>query len=202
MSAAARFARRALLVIILALSVSSYELLNHAAHNVHALRTPLDGALPFVPLFAIPYLLYLPFLLLTLLLFAAINWQRFKILALAVILASLAADMCFWLFQTYVQRPSLTGDDLGVRLTRFVYAHDQPYNAFPSLHVAGATLCAIAYLRWNPRYGLAFLPLVIAIIAATLLIRQHYLADVAGGIVLAGLAYWAATRLARQSLVP
>lgn len=195
MHTARQIAGRALLVAVLAVSILSYEFFNHASHDLHVLRTPLDAALPLIPLFAIPYLLYLPLLLFTLVLFAATNWQRFKVLALAFVLASLVADLCFLLFQTYVQRPSVTGDDLGARLMRYVYTHDQPYNAFPSLHTAGATLCAIAYFRWRRGYGVAALPLALAIIAATVLIRQHYLADVAGGLALAGLTYWTASRL-------
>lgn len=193
-----KIASRALLVVALVASIYSYELVNHSTSNLHVLRTPLDVALPFVPLFAIPYLLYLPFLLLTLLLFGATNWRRFTVLALAFIFANVAADLFFLFFQTYVQRPSVPGADLGSQLVRFIYAHDQPYNAFPSLHTAGATLCFLAYYHWRPRYGLAVLPLALAIIAATVLIRQHYLADVAGGLLLAALAYWAASRLAHR----
>lgn len=197
-----RIAGRVILVVALVASIASYELFNHPTRDLHVLRTPLDAALPFVPLFAIPYLLYLPFLLLTLLLFGVTTWSRFRVLALAFILASLTADLVYLFFQTSVQRPSVPGNDLGAQLVHFIYAHDQPYNAFPSLHTAGATLCGIAYFRWRRRYGLAVLPLVIAIIAATVLIRQHYLADVAGGLLLAGLAYWIATRLATLRLSP
>jgi membrane-associated phospholipid phosphatase len=189
-AAARTIAGRAALVVALAAALYSYEPLNHATAHVHVLRTPLDAALPFVPLMAIPYLLFLPFVLGTLLLFALMDWPRFRTLALAVILAALAADLAFIAFQTYVARPSVAGDDLGARLVRAVYAGDQPYNGFPSLHVAFSTLCLIAYARWRWAYALAALPLVAAIIAATVLIRQHYLADVAGGLALASLAYW------------
>lgn len=193
-----KIASRALLVVVLVASIYSYELVNHSTSALHVLRTPLDAALPFVPLFAIPYLLYLPFLLLTLLLLGVTKWRRFTILALAFIFANFTADLVYLFFQTYVPRHSVPGADLGSQLVRFVYAHDQPYNAFPSLHTAGATLCFLAYYRWKPRYGLVALPLVIAIIAATVLIRQHYLADVAGGLLLAALAYWASSRLAHR----
>ena len=181
---------RALLVIGLGASVVSYEPINHATAELHSLNTPLDVALPLVPAFAIPYVLYPPFLLLTLLLFGVTNWRRFQALVLAVILASRTAGVFYLAFQTVVQRPSVPGSDLGAQLVHWVYAHDEPYNAFPSLHTTGAALCCIAYFRWRLRYGLASLPLVTAIIAATVLIRQHYLADVAGGLALARLAFW------------
>jgi membrane-associated phospholipid phosphatase len=182
-------------VVVLVGSLASYEVFNHSARDMHVLRTPLDALLPLVPVFAIPYLLYLPFLVLTLLLVGVTNWPRFQVLALAFSLASVTADLCFLLFQTYVSRPPVPGHDLGAQLVRFVYAHDQPYNAFPSLHATGATLCFIAYVKCKPRYGLAVLPLVLAIIAATVLIRQHYLADVAAGLVLAGLTYGTASQV-------
>jgi len=197
-------AGRAALVIALAAALYSYEPLNHATASVHVLRSPLDAALPFVPLMAIPYLLFLPFVLGTLVLFALADWARFRTLALAVILAALAADLAFIAFQTYVARPPVVGDDLGARLLRAVYAGDQPYNGFPSLHVAFSTLCLIAYARWRRGYALAALPLVAAIIAATVLIRQHYLADVAGGLTLAALAHWVALWITERwrSLMP
>lgn len=201
---AGRAAGRAALVVALAVALYSYEPLNHATASVHVLRSPLDAALPFVPLMAIPYLLFLPFVLGTLVLLALTDWQRFRTLALAVILAALAADLAFIAFQTYVARPPVVGDDLGARLLRAVYAGDQPYNGFPSLHVAFSTLCLIAYARWRRGYALAALPLVAAIIAATVLIRQHYLADVAGGLALAALAYWVTVRISerRKRLAP
>lgn len=89
---------QALLVIALGGSIGSYEPINHAAAVLHALRTPLDAALPFVPVFAIPYVLYPPYFLLTVLLFGVDNWRRFRVLALAVILASLIADGFYLVF--------------------------------------------------------------------------------------------------------
>ena len=202
MSNAKIIAGRLFLVVALLASIYSYEFINHSTINVHVLRTPLDEALPFVPLFAIPYLLYLPFVAITLLLFGFTSWQRFTVLAIAFIFASLTADLFYLFFQTFVQRPSVPGNDLGSQLVRFVYGHDQPYNDFPSLHTAGSTLCFVAYYRWRRRFGLSVLPVVLAIIVATVLIRQHYLADVGGGIVLAALSYWLAAQLVGQARAP
>lgn len=199
MSRAIVIARRVLFVAILIASFYSYELINHSTTNLHNLETPLDRALPVVPIFAVPYISFLLFLPLTVLLFGVTSWERFKVLALALIIASLAGDIFYLFFQTYVQRPVVAGSDIGSQLLRLVYAHDQPYNDFPSLHTADSTLAAIAYFRWKPRYGFIALPLVIAIIAATVLIKQHYLADVLGGLLLAGLSYWIASKVVKQS---
>lgn len=186
---------RGFLIALLVAGSVSYEVLNRPAGQLHSLATPFDTLLPFVPLFAIPYLLFLPFLLFTFLLLGFTNWARFRTLAIATILTFIAADLCFLYFQTVVTRPTVVGDDLGSQLVRFIYAHDQPYNDFPSLHTAGAMLCAIAYYRWRRVYGFLSLPLVLAIIASTVLIRQHVVADVVGGLVLAFVAYGIARRL-------
>lgn len=199
MSRAILIARRVLFVGILIASFYSYEFINHSTSNLHSLETPLDRALPVVPIFAVPYIAFLLFLPLTVLLFGVTSWERFKTLALALIIASLAGDVFYLFFQTYVQRPVVSGNDMGSQLLRLVYAHDQPYNDFPSLHTADSTLAAIAYFRWKPRYGFIALPLVVAIIAATVLIKQHYLADVLGGLLLAGLSYWIASKVVKQS---
>lgn len=199
MSHAITIARRVLFVAILIVSFYSYEFINHSTSNLHNLETPLDRALPVVPIFAAPYIAFLLFLPLTVLLFGVTSWERFTTLALALIIASLAADVFYLYFQTYVQRPVVVGNDIGSQLLRLVYAHDQPYNDFPSLHTADSTLAAIAYFRWKPRYGFIALPLVVAIIAATVLIKQHYVADVIGGLLLAGLSYWIASKVVKQS---
>jgi membrane-associated phospholipid phosphatase len=186
---------RGLLIALLAVGGISYEALNRPSGQLHSLATPFDAVVPFVPLFAIPYLLFLPFLLVTFLLLGFTNWVRFRELAIATILTFVAADLCFLYFQTVVTRPVVSGDDLGSQLVRFVYAHDQPYNDFPSLHTAGSLLCTFAYFRWRRVYGFLSLPLVLAIIASTVLIRQHVLADVAGGLALAWVTYGIARRL-------
>lgn len=194
-----RIGVRVLWVVVLLGAIYSYEPLNHASGNLHFLRTPLDQLLPVVPIFAVPYLSYLPFLAVTIVLFATRNWQQFKVFALALIIASLAADVVYIVFQTYVVRPEITGTDIGSSLVRYVYANDQPYNDFPSLHTAGSVLCGIAYFAWKRAYGWTVLPLVVAIVASTVLIRQHYLADVVGGLVLAFTAYFIAWKLLGRS---
>lgn len=184
-----RIIERVLWIIVLLAAIYSYEPINHATGNLHVLRSPLDLLLPFVPIFAVPYLAYIPFLALTILVLAVLDWEQFKVFALALIIASLAADVVYIFFQTFVIRPVVVGNDLGSILVRYVYAHDQPYNDFPSLHTAGSVLCGIAYFRWKRPLGWAVLPLVLAIVAATVLIRQHYLADVAAGLIFAFTSY-------------
>lgn len=52
---------------------------------------------------------------------------------------------------------------------------------FPSLHVGGSLYLCLFELRHNRLRGLIYLPLVLAIYAATLVLRYHYVVDLLAG---------------------
>ncbi|MFI5271966.1 MAG: phosphatase PAP2 family protein [Ktedonobacterales bacterium] len=189
MPTVSRAVRRCALVVALGAALASYELLNRPTAQVHLLQTPLDFALPVVPLLAFPYVAYLPLALAVLVALALSSWPRFRTLALAFIILCVAADLCYVFFQTRVARPVVPGDDLASQLVRLVYAHDQPFNDLPSQHAGGALMLAVATLRWRRRVGLVVLPLAVAIIASTVLIRQHSLIGAGAGLMLGAACY-------------
>jgi membrane-associated phospholipid phosphatase len=88
-----------------------------------------------------------------------------------------------------VIRPDITSQTVGSDLLRWVYAHDQPYNAFPSSHVYLTVLCGLLWMRWKPGGRLIWMIGVLGISLSTLFTKQHYLLDVISGATLAGLAY-------------
>ncbi len=55
---------------------------------------------------------------------------------------------------------------------------------FPSLHVGGSLYLCLFELRVNRLRGLIYLPLVLAIAAATLVLRYHYVVDLIAGVAL------------------
>jgi membrane-associated phospholipid phosphatase len=76
-----------------------------------------------------------------------------------------------------------------------VYSLDRPFNDFPSLHTSLSAIVAVMWLRIHPRTGVAVAFWCGLIIASTVLIHQHYLADVAGGLAVAWLAVAASDRI-------
>ena len=111
--------------------------------------------------------------------------RRFHQLALAVTLALLISYLVYALAQSYVIRPSPTGRDWLSAAVRHVYALDQPYNDFPSLHTSLSAIVAILWWRVHRRTGVAVAIWCGLIVASTVLIHQHYLADIAGGLAVA-----------------
>jgi len=174
-----------------------YYTLNHGP-AVWNLRTPLDAALPVVPPFVIPYVSLEPLVYFTLIVFLLLRTKVFQSAALSVIAAMLLSYLFYFFFQTEVIRPVLTGTDQFTRMIRDVYAGDNPYNDFPSLHTSVSTILAIRWLRFDRRAGILASIWAALIVASTVLIKQHYVADVISGLLLAFGASWLFGRLIPQ----
>lgn len=182
--------RDCLLACAVVVSALLYFPLNRSSpHHPHILTTSLDGDLPVVPLFAIPYLVFLPVFWLTVI-YAFVKGHDFAVFALAIALVYLASDLAYALYPTYIPRPHHVAGFLS-ELVRYVYAHDRPYNDFPSEHTSSAILLAL-YL-WPRGRLLRGAGLILAglVIAATVLIKQHSIAGATGGVILAAAVWFA-----------
>lgn len=182
-------------VICLALAVAVYftneiyDLLNHGPAVIN-LRTPLDAALPVVPIFVIPYDSLVPLVYATLVIFLVFRTRVFQSACLALISAWLVSYGFYFFLQSELIRPVLAGTDALTRMINSVYATDNPFNDFPSLHTSLSTILAIHWFRIDRRLGIILAVWTALIVASTVLIKQHYVADIAGGLVLAfGFSY-------------
>jgi len=174
-----------------------YDPLNHGPAVLH-LRTPLDDAFPLIPLFVIPYDSLEPLIYFSLIVFLVFRTRIFQSAALSLIIAMLVSYLVYFLLQTEVIRPTVSGADLLSRMVRDVYAGDNPYNDFPSLHTSLSTIIAIHWWRTNRRLGFIAGVWTALIVASTVFVKQHYVADVASGLLLA----WGASWLSRKVLRP
>ncbi|HEX8695030.1 MAG TPA: phosphatase PAP2 family protein [Longimicrobium sp.] len=88
-------------------------------------------------------------------------------------------------------------------VTRSVEALGGPHGAFPSLHL-GASFFAMYFdfRHRNTLRGLIYVPLVVLIAAATLVLRYHYVVDLVAGVFLALVAGRAARALLARRAVP
>lgn len=100
----------------------------------------------------------------------------------------LAMAICFSLFYLVPVRcipPPATGPIDGFLLPRLPWLDDRGWNAFPSLHVAMATLACLSLLKVSHWVSLAALLIWTLVFASTLLLKRHFLVD---GLAGAGLA--------------
>ncbi len=160
-----------------------YLLLNNPHGTVHNLSVAVDSKILFVPIFVFPYILFLPVFWLTYL-WAFVKNENFKKFAWAMIITSAVSYLFYYFFQTNVYRLEISGSDLSSRLVQWIYSHDNPYNAFPSLHTSFSIIFSAYIIMVRPKYAWLAIIFSSLVIASTLLIKQHYIADVIAGLIL------------------
>lgn len=165
----------------------------------HLLGNALDKAIPFVPVFIYPYVFWYVMLATMALLLYAFSAETFAKYAMASVLAVIIAGVIFLAYPTTLERPEVELRGFTGRLISFVYNGDyRCVNCLPSLH------CTLAFLFMFGALSCAPMPLAIklgvcvislAIVAATLLVKQHVIVDAVAALLLAGIVWIAAGRI-------
>lgn len=169
-----------------------YILFNHGSAKVYGLMTDLDRLIPFVPAFVIPYLLWYPFIYAVLIILFArdrkIYYRTLAILCTGLILCYLIYNV----FQTGIERPSVDSAGLLNWLVSMVYANDPPYNCFPSIHVLTCHIVLKAAYQSNLSQKVKTTIFVFSwtIILSTLFIKQHFILDIPGAILLSEILFF------------
>jgi membrane-associated phospholipid phosphatase len=161
-----------------------YAILNHGPRVIFV-KSPLDDLIPLVPPFVIPYVSLEPFIYATLVLFLLFRSRIFQSATLSMIITWFISYAFYFFLQSEMLRPVLTGTDTLTMMIREVYAGDNAFNCFPSLHTSLSTILGIHWWRVNKKLGVPIAIWVALIVASTVFVKQHYLADVVGGLLLA-----------------
>jgi membrane-associated phospholipid phosphatase len=158
----------------------------HLARSTELLRTRLDDAIPFWPWTAWCYLpFYAAIFLMT------IGGFRHRVLfdrtARSVLLVLFVGAMCHLFIGAEYPRPVLHPPFAGASETfmAWVQGVDPPGNVFPSLHVAHTTMLSLLLLRDRPVLGRVALVMATLLALSTLTTKQHFVADVVSGYLLA-----------------
>jgi membrane-associated phospholipid phosphatase len=156
---------------------------------VHAPALALDRLIPLAPAWAVVYGALYAFLIVLPVLVVQ-QEELIRRTVWAYLTVWIAAYVSFLLYPTIAPRPdTVTGDGFAAWGLRFLYDADPPYNCFPSLHVAHSFVSALACHRVSRRLGFAAIGCASLVAVSTLLTKQHYVADVIAGILLALAAY-------------
>ncbi|MCI6609607.1 MAG: phosphatase PAP2 family protein [Ezakiella sp.] len=83
-------------------------------------------------------------------------------------------------------RQNIEAHDIFEKLIMLTYKVDAPYNGFPSIHVACATI-AFHYCNGRDKLGDFFQLMMLLIIISTMTTRQHIIMDCLGGILYASI---------------
>jgi membrane-associated phospholipid phosphatase len=160
----------------------------------------IDGAIPFLPWTVWIYLSQFPYLALVFrLAHGTPAWSRHLRAMLAATVASAAV---FVVYPTWIPRTPIEADAATVLAFALLYGTDPAANCLPSLHVSLALLGAAGFWPERRRLALAAGAWATVIAVSTLTTRQHFVADVAAGALVALAAGWLARRFARGAPGP
>jgi hypothetical protein len=189
------------MIILVAVTASLYFPLNLMLTGGFNLSTPLDAWIPLWQVWVIPYLLCLPAWAGGLIWAARkMNVRLFHSFVSAGLFVLLAAALFYYVFPTYVQRPTLSSNSGSAQLREMVYQHDGAYNAFPSGHVDKTSLFCLFYHRLYPNHPWVWASIVVILALSTLFTQQHNLANPLGGRAIAWAGYRFGMRMVPQKI--
>lgn len=180
------------------LSFGFYAPINIAREPLYVLNTSFDNFIPLIPFFTIPYLSFYFFIIFTLLyLFFKKHTMQLNLTLMSALLTIGVSYFTYIFFQTHIIRPVITNSDFFLNLLSLIYFIDQPYNGFPSLHTSLSIIGTITWFNIKSKYSKWCIIWAITIIASTVLIKQHYIVDIFGGLALGIFCYFIAGKLQR-----
>ncbi|MGK0465259.1 phosphatase PAP2 family protein [Clostridium sp.] len=171
----------------------TYPILNQYRGNTNSVFTFVDSFIPFNKIFILPYLSWYVFIAIFTAILCVLDKERYFKLLITINIGMVTCYVIYFFYPTYVPRPVITGSDFLSNLVLNLYAADNPYNAFPSIHVLNSALIAFYIYKSEKVYKLTKVICIImssSIIISTMLIKQHYFADVASGMIFAWILYF------------
>lgn len=172
---------------------------NRTGVKIHYLQMKIDYRIPFCEYFIVPYLLWFPYIAVTVAWFLYFNKNRTEFYQLAV---SLGIGMTLFLIISYIfpngqqLRPYIfPRDNVFTDMVASLYRTDTPTNVMPSIHVFNSVACCHAVFEsralkkyWGIRA--VVLVLTILIVLATMFLKQHTILDVAAGLLLGRICWF------------
>jgi membrane-associated phospholipid phosphatase len=177
---------------ILFISIT-YPILNQYRGETNSVFTFVDKLIPFNKYFILPYVSWYIFMAIFSAILCILDKERYLKLLITLNIGMITCYLIYYFYPTYVPRPIVTETDFLSNMVLNLYAADNPYNCFPSIHVLNSALVALyTYESDKINKYIKIICVIIAssIILSTMFIKQHYFADVVAGIIFAFVLYF------------
>ena len=149
---------------------------------------PVDDAIPFIPVFSVIYVLAYVQWIAGYILIARDSRELCCRVISGEIISKLICMALFLIVPTTMARAEIISDGIFDRIVGCIYRLDAADNFFPSIHCLESWVCfrgAMRMKKTGPRYLYFTLLFSILVFASTVLIKQHAVVDIAGGILTA-----------------
>lgn len=187
------------LISCLAVNCIVYTVIAPIADNWkhYDLTTEFDRAVPIMPAFVVVYLGCYLFWAVNYILIAKQGKEHCMRFVTADIISRIICCVFFLAFPTTNVRPVLEETGIFTSLLLGVYEMDAPTRLFPSIHCLVSWFCYIGIRgQKNVSKGYRVFSCLFALLVcvSTQVTKQHYIVDVFGGIAIAEITYYLASR--------
>jgi membrane-associated phospholipid phosphatase len=172
---------KTLLLILFLLVKSVYLPLNKRKSKFYWKIRIIDDYIPLIPIFIIPYLGYFIYIITTIILLWNSNYIYFFFTT--YIISYIIAGFFWYFIPNGVKRPLIKGKDIFSKLIALIYKYDDDTNGFPSAHIFGTLICSYFLTLVFPQQTILIWLINFLICISTVFVKQHYVLDIAGGII-------------------
>jgi membrane-associated phospholipid phosphatase len=174
-----------------------YPLINRLAADFgrhYIWQFPIDDWIPLSKYFVIPYYYWYVQIIVSIawMVFSPRTGRLLHRMTLAINFSMIISSVFFVLLPTQMIRPEIAGQDPLAQLLRALYSVDQPYNLFPSIHVAYSVVMARFWKLAGPRrlwFQLINYGGTTMVVLSTVFTKQHYSPDILGGLAVAWISW-------------
>lgn len=168
-----------------------FVFLEQNVEKYHVIHSSLDDKIPFCEYFLIPYLLWFAYVAVSILYFFFTSKQDYyRLCAFLFTGMTISLIICTVWPNGHDLRPTVfERNNVFTRMVAVLYATDTSTNVFPSIHVYNSIGVFLALRSSERLQGIKWLQiasflLCVSIICSTVLLKQHSILDVFGGIAL------------------
>ena len=168
--------------------------------NYFPMHCRLDDLIPFCEWFVFPYLSWFLYMIFTGLYFLLKDEEAFEHFMLSLIFGFFTCTFICTVFPNGQDlRPTSYAGNFAAQLVKLVQEYDTNKTVFPSMHIVGALSSAFAIATSKTLRNIKWLQffswlLCIAIMLATVFLKQHSALDVFGGIAVCILVFFVVYR--------
>lgn len=157
--------------------------------DMHYIGMTFEKNIPLLPSLIFAYMLLFAFQAFAYLIIDELNF--FKTLLKAFYLCVTIHFIIFMIFPVQnILRPVIDPDrGWAYFCVDFYYWLDPPYNCFPSMHVSNTFLISFFLSQYKPKLSWVLYSLATLVSISVVLVKQHYIADVVAGYLVAWAVY-------------
>lgn len=185
--------------IILSINTIAYFVTPMITESMHHydMSCFVDDAIPFLPIFVIPYALAYVQWFVGYLAIANVSKEHCYKIFTGEAIAKTIVCICFLVIPATMPRPEVVGSDIFSQAVRVLYDIDKPINLFPSIHCLESYVCIRGAMNthYSRTYKVIMAISTALVFMSTVFTKQHVFVDMLGAVIVVEFGLFVARKI-------